>query len=93
MSPGHSWEAAYSSPAARGEAWAWEPGSCTGSECRPSSIAERQFNLSFLNTAVDALALVVFGVGLATGIFAGEDNLLLTLLPAALAASGIAPRC
>jgi uncharacterized membrane protein YbhN (UPF0104 family) len=53
-------------------------------------IAERQFNLSFLNTAVDALALVVFGVGLALGIFAGEDNLLLTLLPAALAACGIA---
>jgi len=53
-------------------------------------IAERQFNLSFLNTAVDALALLVFGVGLATGIFAAEGNLLLTLLPAALAASGIA---
>ena len=52
-------------------------------------IAEREFNLSFLNTAVDALALVVFGVGLATGIFAGEGNLLLTLLPAALAATGI----
>ena len=34
-------------------------------------IAERQFNLSFLNTAVDALALVIFGVGLATGIFTG----------------------
>jgi uncharacterized membrane protein YbhN (UPF0104 family) len=53
-------------------------------------IAERQFNLSFLNTAVDALALIVFGLGLATGIFAGEQNLLLTLLPAALAATGIA---
>jgi len=53
-------------------------------------IAERQFNLSFLNTAVDALALVLFGVGLATGIFAGEDRLLLTLLPAAVAACGIA---
>jgi uncharacterized membrane protein YbhN (UPF0104 family) len=52
-------------------------------------IAERQFNLSFLNTAVDALALVIFGVGLATGIFTGESNLLLTLLPAAVAASGI----
>ena len=35
-------------------------------------IAERQFNLSFLNTAIDALALIVFGVGLATGILAGE---------------------
>jgi len=53
-------------------------------------IAERQFNLSFLNTAVDALALIIFGLGLATGIFAGEHNLLLTLLPAALAATGIA---
>ena len=31
-------------------------------------IAERQFNLSFLNTAVDAIALVIFGLGLATGI-------------------------
>jgi uncharacterized membrane protein YbhN (UPF0104 family) len=52
-------------------------------------IAERQFNLSFLNTAVDALALIIFGLGLATGILAGETNLLLTLLPAALAATGI----
>jgi uncharacterized membrane protein YbhN (UPF0104 family) len=52
-------------------------------------IAERQFNLSFLNTAVDALVLVVFGVGLATGVFAHEGNLLLTLLPAALAGVAI----
>ena len=52
-------------------------------------IAERQFNLSFLNTTIDALALVVFGVGLATGILAGESNLLLTLLPAAVAGVGI----
>ena len=53
-------------------------------------IAEREFNLSFLNTTVDALALIIFGLALATGIFAGEANLLLTLLPAALAATGIA---
>ena len=53
-------------------------------------IAERQFNLSFLNTAVDGLALIIFGVALATRIVSGEDNLLLTLLPAALAAAGIA---
>jgi len=52
-------------------------------------IAERQLNLSFLNTGIDALALVVFGLGLATGILAGEHNLLLTLLPAALAGTGI----
>jgi uncharacterized membrane protein YbhN (UPF0104 family) len=53
-----------------------------------TTIAERQFNLSFLNTAISALALIVFGVGLAIGIFAGEANLLLTLLPAAVAAFG-----
>jgi uncharacterized membrane protein YbhN (UPF0104 family) len=54
-----------------------------------TTIAERQFNLSFLNTGVDALALIVFGAGLAIGIFPGAHSLLLTLLPAALAASGI----
>jgi uncharacterized membrane protein YbhN (UPF0104 family) len=54
-----------------------------------ATIAERQFNLSFLNTAVDALALVGFGGGLAAGIFAGERNLSLTLLPAVVAAAGI----
>jgi hypothetical protein len=53
-------------------------------------IAEREFNLSFLNTAVDALALIVFGAGLATSILAGEPRLLLTVLPAAVAATGIA---
>jgi uncharacterized membrane protein YbhN (UPF0104 family) len=53
-------------------------------------IAERQFNLSFLNTGVDAFSLVFFGLGLAVGIFAGEDRLLLTLLPAAIAVCGIA---
>ena len=54
------------------------------------TIAERQFNLSFLNTGVDALALILFGIGLATGIFPGERNLVLTLLPAVLAMAGIA---
>ena len=53
-------------------------------------IAERQFNLSFLNTAVSALALIVFGIGLAAHIFSGKHNLLLTLLPAAVAAGGLA---
>ncbi len=53
-------------------------------------VAERQFNLSFLNTAVDALALIVFGLGLASGIFPGEQKLTLTVLPAAVAAIGIA---
>jgi len=53
-------------------------------------IAERQFTLSFLNTAISALALIVFGVGLAIRLFHGEHLLTLTLLPAALAASAIA---
>ena len=53
-------------------------------------IAQRQFNLSFLNTAVDALALILFGLGLATGMFPGARNPLLTLVPAAVAVGGIA---
>lgn len=52
-------------------------------------IAEREFNLQFLNTGIDGLATIVFGVGLASGIFAGERKLTLTLLPAAVAAIGI----
>ncbi len=53
-------------------------------------IAERQFNLSFLNTAVDALALICFGLALAVGVLPGERHLTLTLLPAALAAAAVA---
>jgi uncharacterized membrane protein YbhN (UPF0104 family) len=53
------------------------------------TIAERQFNLSFLNTAIDALALVVFGIALGGGIFGGNHNPLLTWLPAGLAAAGL----
>ena len=53
------------------------------------TIAERQFNLSFLNTAVIAITLVLFGVGLALGLLSGESNLLLTLVPAVIAAGGI----
>ena len=53
-------------------------------------IAERQFSLSFLNTTVDAIALVAFGVALAVGILAGASDPLLTLLPAGVAAAGVA---
>lgn len=52
-------------------------------------IARRQLTLSFLNTAVDALALILFGLALGTGILPGEGNALLTLLPAAIAGAGI----
>jgi uncharacterized membrane protein YbhN (UPF0104 family) len=53
------------------------------------AVAEREFNLSFLNTSIDALALIGFGLGLAIGLFAGEHKLTLTLLPAMLALLGI----
>jgi uncharacterized membrane protein YbhN (UPF0104 family) len=51
------------------------------------TIAERQFNLSFLNTAIDTSALVGFGVGL--GVFGADHSPLLTWLPAGVAAAGI----
>ena len=53
------------------------------------TIAERQFNLSFLNTAVDGLALVVFGFGLAAGVFAGSTTPGLTLVPAFIATAAL----
>lgn len=53
-------------------------------------IAERQLALSFLNTAIDALTLIVVGLALAVGVLPGSRNLLLTLLPAAVAAAGVA---
>jgi uncharacterized protein (TIRG00374 family) len=53
-------------------------------------VGERQFTLMFLNTAVDALAIVFFGTGLAIGVFSGEDNLALTLLPAVVVVLGLA---
>lgn len=52
-------------------------------------IAERQFNLSFLNTTVDALVLIVFGLGLGIGVFVGRNDLVLSLVPAAVAAVGL----
>jgi uncharacterized membrane protein YbhN (UPF0104 family) len=56
----------------------------------PTELAvERQFNLSFLNTAVDALALIVFGLALATGVLPGSRDPLLTLLPAGVTAIAI----
>jgi uncharacterized membrane protein YbhN (UPF0104 family) len=53
-------------------------------------IAERQLSLSFLNTAIDALTLIVVGVGLAVGLLHGSRNLALTLAPALVAAAGVA---
>jgi len=52
-------------------------------------IAERQFNLSFLNTAIDGLVLIVSGLGLAIGVFVGRNDAVLTLVPAGVAAVGM----
>jgi uncharacterized membrane protein YbhN (UPF0104 family) len=49
------------------------------------TVTEREFNLSFLNTTIDALALISFGVLLGLGIFAGKNDLTLTILPAVVA--------
>jgi uncharacterized membrane protein YbhN (UPF0104 family) len=51
------------------------------------TVTEREFNLSFLNTAIDALALISFGVLLGLGIFAGKNDLALTIVPAVAAAA------
>ncbi len=53
-------------------------------------VAERQFTLMFLNTTVDALAIVFFGLGLWLGLFSGETNAALTLLPAAVVVVALA---
>ncbi len=53
------------------------------------TVIEREFNLSFLNTAIDALALIAFGVLLGLGIFAGRNDLTLTILPAVIAAASV----
>ena len=53
-------------------------------------VAEREFNLSFLNTGIDALALIVFGVLLSLGIASGTHDLTLTIIPAVAAGGGVA---
>ncbi len=55
-----------------------------------SKVGERQFTLMFLNTGVDAIAIVVFGTLLALGFFGGGPTLALTLGPALLVAAGLA---
>lgn len=49
-------------------------------------VAERQFNLMFLNTGVDAIAIVIFGGLTATGAFNEDPTLALTLGPALVVA-------
>jgi uncharacterized membrane protein YbhN (UPF0104 family) len=51
------------------------------------AIAERSAVLFLLTSATNVLALVLAGAGLAVGLFAGPDNLLLSALPAAVGAT------
>jgi uncharacterized membrane protein YbhN (UPF0104 family) len=53
-------------------------------------VTEREFNLSFLNTGIDALALILFGIVLGLGLVSGKHDPTLTVIPAALAAAGVA---
>ncbi len=53
------------------------------------TVTEREFNLSFLNTAIDAFALISFGLLLGLGILSGRHDLTLTILPAAAAGAGL----
>jgi uncharacterized protein (TIRG00374 family) len=65
-------------------AWALKRGGMRGDH-----IARRTVAFFLLTSVPNVLGVIVIGLGLATGVFAGEGNLLLTALPAAIAAGGI----
>jgi uncharacterized membrane protein YbhN (UPF0104 family) len=66
-------------------AWALKRGGMRGEE-----IARRTVAFFLLTSLPNVLGVIVLGVGLAVGVFGGESNLLLTLLPAAFALGAIA---
>src|SRR5256885_8349567 len=65
-------------------AWALRRGGMQGSE-----IARRTVAFFLLTSVPNVLGVIILGAGLATGALAGETNLLLTALPAAIAASAV----
>jgi len=65
-------------------AWALKRGGMPGEE-----IARRTVAFFLLTSVPNVLGVIVLGLGLATGVFGGESNLLLTALPAAIAAGAI----
>jgi uncharacterized membrane protein YbhN (UPF0104 family) len=65
--------------------WALRRGGMPGEE-----IARKTVAFFLLTSAVPVAMLLVLGVGLATGVFPGGGGLLLTVLPAAVAAGAIA---
>jgi uncharacterized protein (TIRG00374 family) len=65
-------------------AWALKRGGMQGSE-----IARRTVAFFLLTSVPNVVGVIVIGLGLATGVLAGERNLLLTAVPAAVAATAI----
>jgi len=65
-------------------AWALKRGGMPGSE-----IARRTVAFFLLTSVANVVGLIAVGVGLATGVFPGETNLLLTLVPAIVAALAV----
>lgn len=65
-------------------AWALRRGGMQASE-----IARRTVAFFLLTSVPNVLGVIIIGTGLATGAFSGESNLLLTALPAAVAALAV----
>jgi len=65
-------------------AWALKRGGMPAED-----IARRTVAFFLLTSVPNVVGVIVLGLGLATGVFGGEGNLLLTALPAAIAAAAI----
>jgi uncharacterized protein (TIRG00374 family) len=65
-------------------AWALKRGGMEGTQ-----IARRTVAFFLLTSVPNVLGVIIIGLGLATGVFAGEGNLLLTAVPAAVAVGAI----
>jgi uncharacterized protein (TIRG00374 family) len=65
-------------------AWALKRGGMQGAE-----IARRTVAFFLLTSVPNVLGVIIVGLGLATGVLGGEGNLLLSALPAAVAAAAI----
>jgi uncharacterized membrane protein YbhN (UPF0104 family) len=66
-------------------AWALKRGGMKGEE-----IAKRTVAFFLLTSVPNVLGVILIGIGLAVGLLGGEGNLLLTALPAAVAAAAVA---
>jgi uncharacterized protein (TIRG00374 family) len=66
-------------------AWALKRGGMPGEE-----IAKRTVAFFLLTSLPNVIGVIVLGIALAVGVLGGESNLLLTVLPAAIAAAAVA---